>query len=42
VLVGVEHEGQIQVLGGLKEGDRVVADGALLLDLVADNSSQGT
>ncbi len=42
VSVGAEHDGQIQVLGGLKEGERVVSDGALLLDVVADNNtSQG-
>ena len=41
VTIGTEHDGMIQVLGGLKEGDRVVTDGALLLDLVADGSNHG-
>ncbi|HTI69265.1 MAG TPA: efflux RND transporter periplasmic adaptor subunit [Candidatus Limnocylindria bacterium] len=41
VVVGVEHDGLVQVLGGLKVGDRVVADGALLLDLVADGAGRG-
>ena len=41
VTIGIEHDGKIQVLSGLKEGDRVVTDGAMLLDLVADGSSRG-
>ena len=41
VTVGVEREGQIQVLSGLKPGERIVSDGAMLLDLVADNGNHG-
>jgi cobalt-zinc-cadmium efflux system membrane fusion protein len=41
VTIGAEHDGKIQVLSGLKEGDRVVTDGALLLDLVADTTNRG-
>lgn len=39
VTIGVEHDGQVQVFSGVKLGERIVSDGAMLLDLVADNTN---
>jgi cobalt-zinc-cadmium efflux system membrane fusion protein len=37
IAIGSEHNGRIEILEGLRAGERVVTDGALLLDQLADN-----
>jgi len=40
VAIGPEHEGRASILAGLAVGDRVVTEGALLLQTITEGSKE--